>query len=455
MITGKKLMLFFMLVLFQMNAPVFAQQKGNVFLGGSLKNFDNQIEIEDMSEMSNFDLPPTGRLFNLDSLNRFSIGFHVENPGYFRVGRNILYLSPGDRLDVFIDYNDPLAAVFKGMGTEKNEYLKNTPFPHGGSFLQSGRKLKLDIQQTINDIFSAANTRREELGKIKKEYGDFKKLEKARIEIDILNSILSMENYYNWKLRGKADSLAMYIKECKRITAPYIKEYSQKIGLNPLYLQLSVYQYLVYDLFDSLPKKTPERNAVKEWMEAASLTGEMKYAKSKKYLYALQDKIKEIKTKKYRSAAIKTFNMAKRFGIGDVAEDFTMRNSSNENVPLSSFKGKIIYIDIWATWCGPCLQEMPYLDSLKRKYKDNDQVVFVSLSIDNENDKDKWLAKLKQKNDFDNQFIINRIMLEPYSVQTIPRTILINKDFRVEEMYGDEPSSKETKKSIDALLLKK
>ena len=64
-------------------------------------------------------------------------------------------------------------------------------------------------------------------------------------------------------------------------------------------------------------------------------------------------------------------------------------------VDFSAFRGKYVYIDMWASWCVPCLREVPVLQELEKKLK-NKKVVFVSISIDAS--KEAWLKKLDEKN---------------------------------------------------------
>ena len=94
---------------------------------------------------------------------------------------------------------------------------------------------------------------------------------------------------------------------------------------------------------------------------------------------------------------------------------------------LKDFEGNYVYVDIWATWCRPCLDEIPFLKKLEEKYHDK-PLKFVSISADNNIDKDKWLKMIHEKelggiqlfsdNSFDSKFI------KQYAVEEIPRFIL-------------------------------
>src|SRR5690606_9632808 len=79
--------------------------QGNVKLTGQLVNFSNQVEVEDFSEFQYLLPPAANRLIVPDVNGKFTITFPLPAPNYFRIGRNILYLTPGDDMKVMIDKN--------------------------------------------------------------------------------------------------------------------------------------------------------------------------------------------------------------------------------------------------------------------------------------------------------------------------------------------------------------
>ncbi len=93
---------------------------------------------------------------------------------------------------------------------------------------------------------------------------------------------------------------------------------------------------------------------------------------------------------------------------------------------------------------------MPFFEKLKEKYKDNSGIAFVSLSIDD--DADLWQQNVAKRNANGIQWLISRNKLLDYNVVTIPRTIIIDKDFKVSNLNAPVPSAKETEKMIEELL---
>jgi len=115
--------------------------------------------------------------------------------------------------------------------------------------------------------------------------------------------------------------------------------------------------------------------------------------------------------------------------IGKIAPNFKMKNLAGKEIQLADFKGKIVYLDFWATWCGPCRKELPYLETIFDEYN-NKGIEFISISIDSEVDIWKSFVsdnKLKgiQLNDAD------RTVASIYLVDAVPTFFLIDKDGKI------------------------
>ena len=140
-----------------------------------------------------------------------------------------------------------------------------------------------------------------------------------------------------------------------------------------------------------------------------------------------------------------------------VAPNFTLDDVTGKKVSLSDFKGKVVYIDFWATWCGPCLAEIPHSKKLKEKFAGNDSIVFMYVSVDNEDYIDEWKAFVKKKGMSGVQLIARdggkeEKVGERYGIQFIPRFVLIDKLGRVAYSEAPAPSSSESEKLIKQLL---
>jgi predicted DNA-binding protein YlxM (UPF0122 family) len=79
---------------------------------------------------------------------------------------------------------------------------------------------------------------------------------------------------------------------------------------------------------------------------------------------------------------------------GSVSPTFEYDNYKGGKTKLEDFRGKYVYIDVWATWCGPCRQEIPFLKKTEEKYHGKN-IVFLSMSIDKVKDVEKWRTMAK------------------------------------------------------------
>ncbi|TMU51007.1 TlpA family protein disulfide reductase [Flagellimonas algicola] len=117
-----------------------------------------------------------------------------------------------------------------------------------------------------------------------------------------------------------------------------------------------------------------------------------------------------------------------------LAYNFKAVDQHNRSFYLEDIKGKVVFIDVWATWCGPCIVHRPEVLELAKKYEGNDDVEIVMLSVDSS--KELWLSFLEKEGNQPglNLFIKDGMKTEfgsHYNVTEIPRYILIGKDSRI------------------------
>jgi peroxiredoxin len=115
--------------------------------------------------------------------------------------------------------------------------------------------------------------------------------------------------------------------------------------------------------------------------------------------------------------------------VGSTAIDFTQADTSGNPVSLSSFRGKYVLIDFWASWCGPCRQENPNVVSNFNRFREKNFTV-LGVSLDRPGQKDKWLQaihtdKLGWTHVSDLQFW-NNAVAQQYRIQSIPQNFLID-----------------------------
>jgi thiol-disulfide isomerase/thioredoxin len=128
---------------------------------------------------------------------------------------------------------------------------------------------------------------------------------------------------------------------------------------------------------------------------------------------------------------------------GKAVPDFTFTDIEGKEVKLSDLKGNLVYIDIWATWCGPCIAEHPHWDKLKKEFEGK-RVTFLTVSIDDSQEPWKkmvtsknmeglqWYAQNAWKSDLTQHFMVN----------SIPRFLLLDEEGKIIDPSAERPSGK-------------
>lgn len=123
------------------------------------------------------------------------------------------------------------------------------------------------------------------------------------------------------------------------------------------------------------------------------------------------------------------------------APDFALKNSKGETVRLSSFKDKVIILNFWATWCGPCRQEIPGFVDLYKKYNEKGLEI-IGVSVD-QNGWDAVTPFVKNYQINYPIFMFNMQVIKDYGgIRGIPTTFIINRDGGiVEKIVGLRPDA--------------
>jgi thiol-disulfide isomerase/thioredoxin len=151
-----------------------------------------------------------------------------------------------------------------------------------------------------------------------------------------------------------------------------------------------------------------------------------------------------------------TYNKLKAVTKGNFSPKFIdYENYAGGTLSLDDLKGKYVYIDIWATWCGPCMYEVPYLKDLIKKYHDKN-IEFVSISIDDDKYHDNWMKMVKAEKLEGIQLFADKHwksdFVKNYLILIIPRYILIDPNGIIINPNAQRPSSNELKELLSKLL---
>jgi len=141
---------------------------------------------------------------------------------------------------------------------------------------------------------------------------------------------------------------------------------------------------------------------------------------------------------------------------GDPSPAFNYPDKNGNNVSLADLKGKYVYIDVWATWCGPCKREIPFLKEMDEEYKGKN-IAFVSLSIDKMENKEKWLKMIEEEDLKGIQILADKDwssdFVTAYNIEGIPRFILLDQAGNIVNSNAPRPSDPNLKAVLNTLEL--
>ena len=232
---------------------------------------------------------------------------------------------------------------------------------------------------------------------------------------------------------------------------------------------------LRYDEFRSFLVEAVSRVARKQYPESKSLDAVVRYVESEvkepsiaeflinKNVYAYVERYGLDSADAYCAVfdryvksplLVKNFetlcNRWRKLSVGALSPNFNCTDLSGKKVSLSDFKGKYVYIDIWATWCGPCQREIPHLQKLEEKYHGKD-IYFVSISCDN--NKKAWENRVRAGlKGIQLHFVNGDTFMNDYMIKGIPRFILLDKEGKIISVDMSRPSDPKTIAKLYELL---
>ncbi|PZR21583.1 MAG: TlpA family protein disulfide reductase [Flavobacterium psychrophilum] len=140
---------------------------------------------------------------------------------------------------------------------------------------------------------------------------------------------------------------------------------------------------------------------------------------------------------------------------GQASATFNYENAKGGTTKLEDLKGKYVYVDVWATWCGPCRQQIPFLKQVEEKYHGK-KIEFVSISIDKASDHDKWKKMVTDQALGGTQLFADKdwssAFVQSYGINSIPRFILIGPDGNIVDADAKRPSDPALQAQLDSLL---
>ena len=413
-------------------------------------------EIGDVT-INSYDITLTETL-SVSEDGRFTDTLSTEISSYVLYdGKNpiFLHLEPGYNLTINYnaqDFDNSLS--ISGKGSETNNYLFVKRKNEQKLFGQANETYILSESQFKEKFLTIKKSQDSLLNNIKGIPEVFKLKEKRNLQYSYLNNILNYERIHKYFTKNEDFKVSDdFLDELKKVD--YLNQEDYQFSND--YKNLLVNHYS--KKADELAKSDSIENDIAFLKTVSSVTNEsikngllfdfanesMSYSKDLETFYNMfstastNEKNNTIITEKYHKLIV--------LNKGQPSPKFVdYKNYAGGTSSLDDLKGKYIYIDVWATWCGPCIGEIPSLKKVEEQFHDKN-VEFVSISIDRKADFEKWKMMIQEKelkgvhlfadSDWSSSFV------KDYQIQGIPRFILIDPDGIIVDSNAPRPSSPE------------
>ena len=348
----------------------------------------------------------------------FAISFILDSAVYLNfehgLERTAMYVKPGDEITISID-TEQFDETINYIGSEASSFLaKLYLLEELGDFfgevfyMVPAEEYKMILDNFRNDVI--------------REFGSISDSAFIKSEITALEN--SISNYIK-----KQDKLSKYTQDVKSYmweTRNAARNYNFFAAIDSL--NNSEYTEMIADY-------TNEFNAL------------LSKVSDSEFIIEAKERIKKT-TDGWMQRKSDIDNLPKE---GEPAIDFTYPDKDGNEFSLASFKGNLIYVDVWATWCGPCRAEIPSLQKLLEEYNGKD-ITFLSVSVDT--DRDEWLKMLADKELGGTQLWADgwSEITKSYAIFGIPRFMLFSADGNVISTNAPRPSSDEIRPLLEANL---
>jgi len=403
-------------------------------------------------------------IINIDSSGSFKLNFKLHEAGFYKINfennNASFFLMPGD--SIFILFNITNATKpfnVKGSNADKDEYItkyfdlcSTFDFSYEKYFTKSPEQ----FVKSIDSLYTIINNHL-------KDFQKNRNLNQQDLFLMMMKSHLSFEKS---KLKAMYPIwYQSYLGKYPELDKDYINNILDKKEINDnsnlKYQQFNEFlNFLIgystekelkqnkkYDTLE-VPYPVARYKVINELLTNDLIKTEQMFSflntQIREYGVAgLSDMLNEFnrickdtcKKNKIQQSYLKMEKIKK----GEKAPIFSCLNLDRNTVSLADFKGKYVYIDIWATWCGACRKEIQILEELKVKYSKKD-IVFVSISIDN--DFEKWKQFVKQNHMTGIQLISDEKnpVQNTYMTNGAPYFILIDKEQKIINSRAPRPS---------------
>lgn len=410
----------------------------------------------------------------LDKNGKFKFKVMLDKPQLFSLNisrtQTLAYLAPGDssyvEFDVTAQSDGPaFSADLKSV--QKNILLRKSILQVFTSQWRSVFALEYnEFKSKLDTVELKLMTA---LDSISEDYREIYELEKLRIFFTIQNFLAKYPEYYSYVLgrEKKVDSLNYYAFLDKiNFNHEYLM-FDEYVDLLNTYLQIKFEHQTNYNEISSYVSQKRvltefsfidsliTNQTVRDYLKMSKLMEEIEYGEFYELTDIVQNYLNNCQTLKYKEKVSSKFCTKMILAPGKPAPVFRYSDINGKEYSLEDFRGNLVYIDFWATWCGPCRYELPYLKTLEKDYHSK-KVVFVSISLDD--NKSAWEKMVKEQDmkgvQLYGEGAWNSFVAKSYQIRGIPTFFLIDASGSILKPNAPRPSSDEIHSVLDENLLK-
>jgi len=434
-----------------------------IISGKVTETADNKFGIRGNSFYKEIEIDQDGSF--LDTL-------YIEYDGMYDIGCSI-YLEKGKHVSFEIDYTDADNAVFSGDLAQENNYLSESSKLRKEIFGDTKELYSLEEAEFLAKLQDADKKTNELLENATFSSKHFKEKELRNIKYGNELNCGRYEYYHSYLTENDEFKVSYgFPKKDKTIDLDNADDFDFSIN----------YRTLVTESFQNVSNETFEKQ-IEELEEYSyyEMLGDisLELFKAKKsqniknhlarilnrYINLSNDKseiiynelISNVTDEMFKIELTEKYDNIKALVKGNPSPKFNnYENHKGGTTSLDDLKGKYVYIDVWATWCGPCVGEIPFLKEVEEKYR-NKNIEFVSISIDDKKDYEKWKSFVIEKEMEGVQLYADNAwkseFVQKYAISGIPRFILIDTDGNIVSADAPRPSSEKLFELFDELSL--
>ena len=413
----------------------------------------------------------------IDSNGNALLNFKINHTYFafinFGNSNQVIYIKPGKNYEVSADYSKKyLGVIFRGYDSEINNYIEHQKEIFRDYRYNNKEYYNWDVEEfaiAFQKIDSILTNNQKIFFNTNNILKEDEKILQNRLISDILStkmnhfvakySVLQTDEDIPKTLQNLENlvpfdnDLLQSTCEAYLLTLKYYYVISIKRKLNAYNLsEITPEFYLKFAFSDIRAYKIP--NELKEFMLADLLIGHLIDNIPQKFNEYFDEFKKDFPHSMYTSIINERLNKFVKM-VNNQASEIMGSDINNKTIKLSDYKGKLIYIDFWATWCGPCIAELPYSLKLQNKFRDNTDIVFLFVSIDI--DFKKWKNYLTKHPELTGIHInLNKDNMNAvkdfYAIYGIPRYLIIGKDGKIKDSSAERPSSDKIEEDLKSLL---